>query len=292
MKIKKKGIICLLVLLLLATLNVGCASKPAARNTSEARSPELPTNDMSGSENDSDSDGVPSTESAVQNENSISENRVSKLDSEKDWVYDADYYLPTDKESYYGYSDHSRLIRAEDLVLPYINIDTADVTQANQEIYELYEVLIDSFNANLEEEIWFTLVEYQTYTNDNLISVVITTESGGTAPEVYHYYTYSFNLDDGSLLSYDEAYQAVGFTEDNIDDAVQQAITNTMNSYRAYIDETEFDNYNNMSIHNYRTSVDNDSICFFINENKKLNVIVTLNMPIGNGEFDTVIVVE
>lgn len=59
-------------------------------------------------------------------ENKESKNSVSKLNSSKDWVYDADYNLPTNKESYYGFSDHSKLISASDLVVPYINIDSDD----------------------------------------------------------------------------------------------------------------------------------------------------------------------
>lgn len=96
-----------------------------------------------------------------QNNNSESKenkNSVSKLNSSKDWVYDADYDLPTNKESYYGFSDHSKLISASDLVVPYINIDSDDAKKANKEIYELYENLIKKFNENLKDEIWFTLV--------------------------------------------------------------------------------------------------------------------------------------
>ena len=50
------------------------------------------------------------------NQNAV-KNDILKLDSSKDWVYDATYSLPTDKESYHGYSDHSKLISASDLVV-------------------------------------------------------------------------------------------------------------------------------------------------------------------------------
>ena len=70
-----------------------------------------------------------------QNNNSESKenkNSVSKLNSSKDWVYDADYNLHTNKESYYGFSDHSKLISASDLVVPYINIDSDDAKKSKQ----------------------------------------------------------------------------------------------------------------------------------------------------------------
>lgn len=205
-------------------------------------------------------------------------------------MYDADYNLPTNKESYYGYIDHSKLIRASDLVVPYININSDDAKKVNQEIYRLYKDLINKFNENLKEQIWFTLVEYKTYTNDNIISIVITTESAGTAPAIYNHHTYSFNLETGKLLSYNDAYKIVGFNEVIITDKVTQAVTNALRKH--YYNSDDFDSYNNKSINNYNTSVSNNTIKFFIDENKKLNIIVILEYPAGPGQFDTIITIE
>lgn len=223
-------------------------------------------------------------------ENNANESGVSKLDSTKGWVHEANYDLPTNKESYYGYSDHTKLISADDLVVPYINIDSDDAKKANQEIYKLYEDLINTFNDNLKEEIWFTLVEYKTYTNNNIISVVITTESVGTDVPMYKHYTYSFNLNDGKLLSYNEAYKSTGLNENNISDKATQAITDALR--KEYSNGDDFDTYNNKSINNYKTSVNNGTIKFFIDDNQKLNIIVTLEIPAGRGQFDTIITVE
>ena len=129
------------------------------------------------------------------------EREESELFYRRKYKCNATLDLPTNKESYYGFSDHSKLISASDLVVPYINIDSNDAKKANKEIYELYENLIKKFNENLKDEIWFTLVEYKTYTNDNIISVVITTESSGTGPTIYDYYTYNFNLNNGKILN-------------------------------------------------------------------------------------------
>ena len=217
-------------------------------------------------------------------------NSISKLDSSKEWVHDANYNLPTNKESYYGHSDHSKLIKASDLVVPYININSDDAKKTNQEIYKLYEDLINKFNENLKEEIWFTLVEYKTYTNNNIISVVITTESAGTDVPMYNYYTYSFNLETGKLLSYNDAYKIAGLNQGNITDKATQAVTNSLR--KEYSNGDDFDTYNNKSINNYKTSISNNTIKFFIDGNKKLNIIVTLEIPAGRGQFDTIITVE
>ena len=163
-KKNNKGVISLLIVIIIILL-VLCVL--FARGTISFNSNETIDNDINENVND--------------NNNNDNNDNILKLDSSKEWVYDADYNLPTNKESYYGYSDHTKLISASDLVLPYINIDSADAKKVNQEIYKLYEDLITKFNENLKEEIWFTLVEYETYTNNNIISVVITTESAGTA---------------------------------------------------------------------------------------------------------------
>ena len=73
---------------------------------------------------------------------------AAKEFSDKDWVYDADYELPTDVDSFYGYSDQSKLIQVSDLVVPYINIDSEDAKAANDEIYGIYENLIKEFNED------------------------------------------------------------------------------------------------------------------------------------------------
>ena len=275
-KKNNKGVISLLIVIIIILL-VLCVL--FARGTISFNSNETTDNDINENVNDNNN-----------NNNNNDNDNILKLDSSKEWVYDADYNLPTNKESYYGYSDHTKLISASDLVLPYINIDSADAKKVNQEIYKLYEDLINKFNENLKEEIWFTLVEYETYTNNNIISVVITTESAGTAPAVYNYYTYSFNLETGKLLSYNEVYKIAGLNEDNILDKATQAVTSALR--KKYSSGDDFDTYNNKSINNYKTSVNNDTIKFFIDGNKKLNIIVTLEIPAGSGQFDTVITVE
>jgi len=266
-----KGVIALLIviILILSALCVLLATGTISFNSNKANENEINEN---------------------VNNNNNNENSVSKLDESKEWVHDANYNLPTNKESYYGHSDHSKLIKASDLVVPYININSDDAKKVNQEIYKLYEDLINKFNENLKEEIWFTLVEYKTYTNDNILSVVITTESAGTAPAIYSHYTHSFNLETGNLLSYNDAYELVGLNEGNITDKATQAVTNALRE--KYSNGDDFDTYNNKSINNYKTSVSNNTIKFFIDGNKKLNIIVTLEIPAGNGQFDTIITVE
>ena len=220
--------------------------------------------------------------------NNITSDTISKLNNNKNWVYDANYYLQTNEESYYGTATQDKLISASDLIVPYINIDSDAAKTANQEIYKLYEDLIDEFNDNLKNKIAYKIVEYKTYLNSNILSVVITTEQAGTSIPIYEYYTYNFNLNNGKLLSYKEIYDNIGFEDNNINSNVEKAINNKMK--KEYSNIPDFDIYNNKSINNYKTSV--NTIKYFVNDNNKLNIIVTLEIPAGRGKFNTIITVK
>lgn len=55
---------------------------------------------------------------------------------------------------------------------------------------------------------------------------------------------------------------------------------------------SDFYNDNNKNSNNYKTSVDNDTIRFFIDENKKLNIIVTLETTIAGYKNSTILTVK
>lgn len=59
-----------------------------------------------------------------------------------------------------------------------------------------------------------------------------------------------------------------------------------------YPDGTSFDTYNNESIENYRSSVTNNTIKYFLSDGGKLNIVAKLSIPAGTGEFDVVITVD
>lgn len=217
--------------------------------------------------------------------NKNNSNLALKIDSTKDWVYDADYNLPTNKDSYYGFSDHSKLIKASDLIVPYININSSDAKTANQEIYKLYEQLINKFNENLKEEIWFTTVEYSSNINNDIISIMIKTTSAGTSTPLYEYYTYNFDVTNGNILSYQDAYKLVNINDSTIENVVEQKIKNELKDYP----QSSYEEALNGSIDNYKKSVNDKSIKYYFDSTGKLNVIVTL-YSIASGDSKKIIV--
>lgn len=236
-------------------------------------------------------------------DNGSSSNIVNsiKIDSTKDYVYDSDYKIETKKDSY---SIGNNVFKSSDIVVPYVNINSGDAKKVNNELYNLYSNLIEKYNINSESGVSYNTVDYKVYKNSNVLSIVIITTTGGTDVPINNYYTYSFNTNNGKLLSFSDAYIFVGFSDTNIDEKVKSSITLVMSdklkgmkTYNVdtgdgsyYPEGTNFDTYNNESFDNYKSSI-NNNIKFYI-ENNKLNVVVTLSIPAGRGNFDTIITVE
>lgn len=236
-------------------------------------------------------------------DNGSSSNIVNsiKIDSTKDYVYDSDYKIETKKDSY---SIGNNVFKSSDIVVPYVNINSSDAKKVNNELYNLYSNLIEKYNINSESGVSYNTVDYKVYKNSNVLSIVIITTTGGTDVPINNYYTYSFNTNNGKLLSFSDAYIFVGFSDTNIDEKVKSSITLVMSdklkgmkTYNVdtgdgsyYPEGTNFDTYNNESFDNYKSSI-NNNIKFYI-ENNKLNVVVTLSIPAGRGNFDTIITVE
>ena len=228
-------------------------------------------------------------------DNPVSKEDSIKIDSSKDYVYDASYDFDFLKDSYYA---NGRLINKSDIVVPYINIDSDAAKAANEEIAKLYNDLGESYNDATEREIFYRVSKYDAYVVDNIVSVIITVTAGGTDVPINYYYTYNFSLKDGHLLSYSDVFTAAGIDFNNISSRVQKTVTAVMTDKLSgftesnYYGDTNFDTYNNESYENYVVSVNNGTIKYFIDSNKKLNIIVTLSIPAGRGEFDTIITVE
>lgn len=221
---------------------------------------------------------------------------VSKLDATKEWVYDSDYEKKVNAESYS--TEYNETYYARDIVVPYINIDSQDAVKANNEIRTVFDSAIKTFNDGIEDKLSYVdECGYESYVNDDVLSIVLTFGKGATDVVYPVYYTYNFDLATGNRLSYEEVYKKAGFDLSDVDSKVESAITNTMKDRMSnfpsdsYPDGTTFDTYNNESIENYRKSVENDTIKYFLSNDRKINVVVKLSVPAGTGEIDTLIMV-
>ena len=137
--------------------------------------------------------------------------------------------------------------------------------------------------------------EYEKYINNNSLSVILTYGFGAT--DVVHpkYYTYNIDLETGNQISYTDLYTIAGFNTSNIDSKVEKAIAKKLQEELKdmnYPKGTNFDTFNNQSISNYKKSVSNNTLKYFLSNDGKLNIVVNLYIPAGTGEFDKIITVE
>lgn len=139
---------------------------------------------------------------------------------------------------------------------------------------------------------------YSKYTNNDILSVLLTLGIGATDIVRPNYYIYNINLKTGEKSSYKDVYSAAGFDSSNINDKVEKAITDAMkeelNNFEYpsdYPEGTNFDTFNNESITNYKNSVGNNALKYFLSNDKKLNIIVRLSVPAGMGYVDKVITI-
>lgn len=217
---------------------------------------------------------------------------VSKLESEKDWVYDADYVKNASAESYM--TEFNETYYAKDIVVPYINVDSPDAKLMNLEIKAIFDSLIETYNEGFKDSLTYVdTCEYKYCINDNILSGVLTYSVGATDVPLLQYYTFNIDLKEGDKITYKEAYRSVGFDDSNINFMAKSAITREMSErVENILSTTEAEEYINASKDNYQASIQNDDIKFFIDNHEKLNVIVTLSIPAGQGSFDTIITVE
>ncbi len=230
------------------------------------------------------------------NDNELSDKKqdenknVTKLDDTRDWIYDAEYEKNVTANSYT--TVYNNTYYADDIKVPYINVNSAYAKRANNEISQVFDEAIKVYNDGLSNKTSYVdECNYKNYLNGNNLSVVLTYGVGST--DVVHpkYYTYNINLITGNELSYEEVYTLANISSTNIDSKIESAITSVLKE-RLKDTKNDLSTCINESIDNYKASVNNNTLKYFLSENNKLNVVVKLSIPVGTGEFDTIITVE
>ena len=273
-----KKIIILLVSILLILICVSCSNSNSEENTgAEQEVQQTPAESNNTTDVGDDSSDDPENPVVESEEEDVI--AVSKLVDSNDWVYGADYHLDTVVDSYKAYTDHTRPIRASELVVPYINVDSEDAKRANEELYGLYEKLIEAFNEEAKkDQVWYEVVKYESALNGNILSVMVRVESGGTDAPRYTYYTYNFSLKDGSILSYKDAYNLAGFDKSSLEEKVNEIVEEELK------DEYDADTYISQTLKAYQEQLDNDALPFFFDSKGRLYAAINFQVPYGTGE--------
>lgn len=171
---------------------------------------------------------------------------VSKVDTSKPWVYNANYSDGKDSKTITNNTGKT-YNSADELIVPYINIKSEYANYINSEIKNLFESNYNAFGgANAEKEItegYLPQISYEYAVLNNVLSVVITKNIGivdGDASVEYD--IYNFNLTTLNKASLSDLFTEAGFeTEDELKECVETTITNEVNAGNLVKEDVDLD---------------------------------------------------
>lgn len=251
----------------------------------------------------------------------LKENNDIRIDNSKYYVYDAQYNMNT-KYNQYGkaFSNefdtqmthdgfntsivNNGVLHITDLKVPYININTSEVKDINDNLKKLYEEYVKKYdeaannfnkivqeygtNFNIDDVIfdnindrWFyPMLTYYTYEFNDILSVVVTYGVLGT--DILHpeYLVYNFDLKDGKVLDYKNFLDKFKL---NASEATPQVI----NKVNEYVDSS--DTYileeKNTTEEYLKKSINDGTILYFVDNQGNINYIVDIYMNAGSGKY-------
>ena len=196
--------------------------------------------------------------------------KVKKLDETKEIVYDS--YTKTGV----GYS----------YTLPYINIDSKEAKRINTQIEEYYKPIINENLQDEEESVFTHIIEYKSYINDNVLSLLITLN---TVHDTTEYKVYNLDIYTGKEITNSELIDIKNISEKELLDTMETVYSDFFaDLYKTVKDEQPEEYERNLA----RTiSSDNYSLQtpMFLNENGKLCVIAHIYTYVGPESIYTII---
>ena len=114
--------------------------------------------------------------------------------STKYWIYDADYEKAVLADSYMVGSWPQYV---ENIKVPYINISSTYASKANQEIKNVFDIAIDTYNKGVQDELTRVDIDYQKYIDNDMVSTALWYSIKETAVVNPNYYTYNIDLKTG-----------------------------------------------------------------------------------------------
>lgn len=239
----------------------------------------------------------------INKDNDIDNNVVKdiRINTEKDYVYDADYSYDNKYTEFvrkngndkvinidrYGLSVSGRIGKQylSDLKVPYLNINSDYAKASNEEIKKIYIEYAKRFDvcAEIDQDKAVScsqILTYKTFKYNNILSVVIISSIQATSKWVLDYNIYNIDLTSGKEIKYSDMVSTLGYDNDTLLDKEKELLKNKMNELWG----TDFDlntlcfaedkNCYNIANKMLETSINDGSILYFVNDNGNLNILV------------------
>lgn len=239
----------------------------------------------------------------INKDNDIDNNVVKdiRINTEKDYVYDADYSYDNKYTEFvrkngndkvinidrYGLSVSGRIGKQylSDLKVPYLNINSDYAKASNEEIKKKYIEYAKRFDACAEIDqdkavSCSQILTYKTFKYNNILSVVIISSIQATSKWVLDYNIYNIDLTSSKEIKYSDMVSTLGYDNDTLLDKEKELLKNKMNELWG----TDFDlntlcfaedkNCYNIANKMLETSINDGSVLYFVNDNGNLNILV------------------
>ena len=175
----------------------------------------------------------------INKDNDIDNNVVKdiRINTEKDYVYDADYSYDNKYTEFvrkdgndkvinidrYGLSVNGRIGKQylSDLKVPYLNINSDYAKASNEEIKKIYIEYAKRFDACAEIDqdkavSCSQILTYKTFKYNNILSVVIISSIQATSKWVLDYNIYNIDLTSGKEIKYSDMVSSLGYDNDTL----------------------------------------------------------------------------
>ena len=249
-----------------------------------------------------------SNESKI-NDNTNNKNNDVKIDSSKDYVYDAEYTYKSQYDlSSYKAQDMSSvtnniLIGETNIMVPYFNINNNDAEQANSKMKNLFDENMKSVEKYFSETEGISgapFLNYKIYNSEDFISVIIVNGYIYRTQPYPKYYGYVFNKNTGELLNTSNIAKEKGLTIEELEEKTKSSIKEFAEEndrqnklkgfegiYTGHLNETYSMLHNNINNQGIviptiqLTSFDNiaaeqNGVIYFFDENNNLKVLLTI----------------
>lgn len=202
--------------------------------------------------------------------------KVSKIDSSKDYIYDANYIPNVRSKTYADYDSTIRNI--DNYKAPYINLNSSYAKKVNDNIKKVYDQAAQVFDFSIDHNscVGIEIFEYKHYLVGDMLAVVLTTKYRTCAVTIPKYYIYVINVKTGRKVNLDEILEYKNINKDDFNEKVKNEI---INSYYSSFDDSK--DYDYLIDENLKTYKNDTNKKFFIDDNGKINLLISITIRPG-----------
>ena len=218
------------------------------------------------------------------------------------YIYDAQYQPENITVTSYETTEKQQC-SVSDIKLPYINVASNDASIMNVEIENLYKTLVNEFRICSQNLNSYVKANYETYITSNIYSVVITVTRGQEGQKNESHFAYNFDIITGLKLDYNQVCYIAGIN--NASENVRKTI-NELPDYKNYylvegggVSKADVDTRNSeieacksRMFTIYQENLLNNKVVYFLDNNLKLNIEITVILPRTNDTYNKLIIIE